>query len=314
MQQILMVYTPIKDKDEMHDLRSTWKKSLKIQMDDGTWSYQREARSQGIRGYLLDPLRAGGFIVVTTLLGISRPADAINPLFPILASNSTSNFTNSSTSNTTAPLNSTSSNTTSPSSSLIDSLNGFSKPNPLVNFYFIFLIFVFLIGYFAFRYFRKRRRQKQARMVTARRTQALRQDIENAAVMRNSRRGGEFLSHNDSDGTDEGSNYRFGDMIQTYRFRDLFSTHNHLTPPPPYTSSDEQPHEPPSAYLGVSRLPVYSEVIQEETEEQLEQTNNESSQRWYGNDFQTRTSYDSSEGDSTSDGGSLVRSHGVSQY
>ncbi|KAK9387564.1 hypothetical protein V1515DRAFT_615546 [Lipomyces mesembrius] len=213
----------------------------------------------------LEPLAALGPIALLILSSLS-PVNAVNSLLPNLTGNSTmeSNVTatTNSTSNTTLPSNSSS--TTTPET-FIQNLNGFSKPNAVVNFYFIFLILLAVIGYFAFRYFRKRRRARRVRAIHARRTQALRQDIEIAAA--STRRGSHYPFVDD---TDEGQQQ----MSQVHRtFRSIFGNSTWRSssppPPPPYAPANGDTSRPDSAYRG-GPLPIYEDIILEEEEEEDE--------------------------------------------
>ncbi|KAK9330607.1 hypothetical protein V1520DRAFT_340219 [Lipomyces starkeyi] len=217
----------------------------------------------------LEPLAALGLIALVVLSSLA-PVNAVNSLLPNLTGNSTmeSNVTatTNSTSNTTLPSNSSS---TTPET-FIQNLNGFSKPNAVVNFYFIFLILLAVIGYFAFRYFRKRRRARRVRAIHARRTQALRQDIEIAAAS-----------------TRRGSHYQFADdteedqqqMSQVHpTFRSIFGNSTWRSsssppPPPPYVPANGDTSRPDSAYLGGAPLPIYEDIILEEEEEEDEDEN-----------------------------------------
>ncbi|KAK9356160.1 hypothetical protein V1523DRAFT_402504 [Lipomyces doorenjongii] len=217
----------------------------------------------------LEPLAALGLIGLLILSSLS-PVNAVNSLLPNLTGNSTmeSNVTatTNSTSNTTLPSNSSS---TTPET-FIQNLNGFSKPNAVVNFYFIFLILLAVIGYFAFRYFRKRRRARRVRTIHARRTQALRQDIEIAAA--STRRGSHYPFAVDTDEDQQ-------QMSQVHRsFRSIFSNSNWRSssppPPPPYAPANGDTSRPDSAYLGGMPLPIYEDIILEEEEEEEDEVEN----------------------------------------
>ncbi|KAK9245257.1 hypothetical protein V1506DRAFT_538834 [Lipomyces tetrasporus] len=211
--------------------------------------------------HTMEPLAAVGLIAAVMLSSLS-PVTAMNSLLPNLTGNSTtfSNVTSStnSTSNSTVPSNSSS---TTPET-FIQNLNGFSKPNAVVNFYFIFLILLAVIGYFAFRYFRKRRRIRRARALHDRRTLALRQDVEIAAA---STRPGSHYTY--SDDAEEG---RQMSQVDRSFFRSIFGNSSWRSssppPPPPYAPNGDT-SRPDNAYLGGARLPIYEDVILEEDEE-----------------------------------------------
>ncbi|KAK9234787.1 hypothetical protein V1525DRAFT_435275 [Lipomyces kononenkoae] len=195
----------------------------------------------------LEPLAAVGLMPLVILL-------------PNLSLNATA-YTNS-TSNSTLPTTNTSSTTPE---TFAQNLSGFSSPNSVANFYFIFLILLAVVGYFAFRYFRKRQRARRLRALHARRTQALqalRQDIETAGAS-----------------TQPGSHYLFSDganedrhMSQVQRpFSSIFGNSTWRSssppPPPPYVPGNGGTVRPDTAYLGGAALPIYEDVILEEEED-----------------------------------------------
>ncbi|KAK9370694.1 hypothetical protein V1509DRAFT_616555 [Lipomyces kononenkoae] len=208
----------------------------------------------------LEPLAAVGFIPLVMLSSLT-PVNAVNSLLPNLSPANGTTPTNS-TSNSTAP--STNSSSTTPET-FAQNLSGFSSPNSVVNFYFIFLILLAVVGYFAFRYFRKRQRARRLRTLHARRTQALqalRQDIETAGA--STQPGSHYLF---SDGTNEDRH-----MSQVQRpFSSIFGSSTWRSssppPPPPYAPGSGGTLRPDTAYLGGASLPIYEDVILEEEED-----------------------------------------------
>ncbi|KAK9475855.1 hypothetical protein V1514DRAFT_338738 [Lipomyces japonicus] len=170
---------------------------------------------------------------------------AVNLLIPNFASNATfashnvSISSNSTGNATSSALNSTASST--PAAMFIDNLEGFSRPNPLVNFYFIFLIFLFVFAYFGWRHFKKNRRTTKSKRASERRIAALRRDLEMAAATR----------------TSPSLNTGHSEMSQLHHQQQPL-------PPPPYTADMPRPLD--GAYLGGARLPIYADVILEQDE------------------------------------------------
>ncbi|KAK9484796.1 hypothetical protein V1527DRAFT_452866 [Lipomyces starkeyi] len=256
----------------------------------------------------LEPLAALGLIALVILSSLT-PVNAVNSLLPNLTGNSTmeSNVTatSNSTSNTTLPSNSSS---TTPET-FIQNLNGFSKPNAVVNFYFIFLILLAVIGYFAFRYFRKRRRARRVRAIHARRTQALRQDIEIAAA--STRRGSHYQFTDDADENQQ-------QMSQVHpTFRSIFGNSTWRSsssppPPPPYVPANGNTSRPDSAYLGGAPLPIYEDIILEEEEEEDEDENDISRGRGPSSNQEGLIYFNNRDSDNTVlDGDHLVRRRGT---
>ncbi|KAK9371732.1 uncharacterized protein V1513DRAFT_454747 [Lipomyces chichibuensis] len=257
----------------------------------------------------LEPLATLGLIALVILSSLT-PVNAVNSLLPNLTGNSTmeSNVTaiTNSTSNSTLPSNSSS---TTPET-FMQNLGGFSKPNAVVNFYFIFLILLAVIGYFAFRYFRKRSRARRVRAVHARRTQALRQDIEIATG--STRRGSHYPFADDPD-----ENHQ--QMSQAHpTFRSIFgngtwrSSSSSPLPPPPYAPANGDTSRPDIAYLGGAPLPIYEDIILEEEEEEDEDGNNISRGRAPNSIPEGLIYFNNRESDNTVvDGDRLVRRRGT---
>ncbi|KAK9460331.1 uncharacterized protein V1516DRAFT_686002 [Lipomyces oligophaga] len=190
----------------------------------------------GILG--LFPRAASANVLIPDLIGIG------NSSYTISNATSTSSTGNSTTSSSNATSSTNSTNSTSATTyPFINSVDGFSKPNNLLNLCFILLVLVVIAAFFGLRYLHKRRRSTQLRLLNERRTEALRRDLET-------------------------SNLRRSDLWGNPEMRERGPTNPFMrpAPPPPY----EPHHFPRSAYLGGGVPPTYHDAIMEEEEEETE--------------------------------------------
>ncbi|KAK9450657.1 uncharacterized protein V1518DRAFT_411348 [Limtongia smithiae] len=207
------------------------------------------------------------------VLVFARDASALNGLLPYIGTviNSThvSNDTittvatlnTTTSSNFTESTNSTSNSTTTTPSTFIDNLDGFSKPNNLVNFYFIFLVLIFVIAYIGYRYIRKRRRVRRAQRLGQLRSIALQQDVEAAGGSRPNTSSRYYHDFNDTPPRPRMSEVSASPFHSRWR---------RSSPPPPPPYRPEAPVRPlENAYLGGGQLPGYEDVIYETDENDI---------------------------------------------